>query len=49
MTVVPAEEKDGARSVFSFHELKEKAKHEEVENQKTAAPKRKQRDMEHER
>jgi cell division protein FtsB len=59
LTVVPDEEKEGARSVFAFHELKEKEKEKEkqkeveaqkeLEKQKTAAPKRKQKDMEHER
>jgi len=43
MTAVPDEEKTGAKVIFELQEQKE------LEKQKTAAPKRKQKDMEHER
>ena len=49
MTIVPDEEKTGAKVIFDAHDEKEKQKEIEKEKEKMAAPKRKQKDMGHER
>ena len=47
--VIPNEEKEGAKAMFDAHDEKEKQKEIEKEKEKMAAPKRKQKDMGHER
>ena len=47
--VIPDEEKEGAKAMVDAHDEKEKQKEIEKEKEKMAAPKRKQKDMGHER
>ena len=49
LKVIPDEEKEGAKLIFDAHDEKEKQKEIEKEKEKEAAPKRRPKDMEHER
>src|SRR5690606_440457 len=47
--VIPDEEKEGAKAMVDAHDEKEKQKEIEKEKEKMAAPKRKPKEIEHER
>ncbi|MDN3440004.1 hypothetical protein QMA04_18090, partial [Planococcus sp. APC 3900] len=47
--VIPDEEKEGAKAMFDAHDEKEKQKEVEKEKEKMAMPKRRSKDIEHER